>query len=345
VNDRKHVIVGLFVLGGLVLLGTLIIWFEGVSHMIRGGYAVRAHLPNAHGIRVGKRVHMDGIEIGDVTDVTSRQPERAGVWIHMRINPEVHVPKNAEFIAQRSMTGDIYLDFQTARETAEALPTDDSAAVPGHLKAPSLLPEDVMAIFRDAMEKFEKLDLILANISELTEPRTLADVEEGKKRNLWTSLAQFEATAKAVQDELEKPDGRFARLLGEAGKAATDLRETLKAARGTLEKADKALETVSTTGKTFNEAGKKASDLLQKGDTLLASLTKTGQRADQLLENLNAAVTDVREGKGTAGKLMTDDELYRALVTLTENLQQMTDNADRLLTLWRKEGILSKEGD
>ena len=68
-NDRKHVVVGLFVLGGFVLLGILIIWFEGVSHLVRGGYVVRGHLPSAKGVRAGKRVHLDGIEIGDVTDI------------------------------------------------------------------------------------------------------------------------------------------------------------------------------------------------------------------------------------------------------------------------------------
>jgi phospholipid/cholesterol/gamma-HCH transport system substrate-binding protein len=345
VNDRKHVIVGLFVLGGFVLLGLLIIWFEGVSHVIRGGYTVRAHLPNAQGVRVGKRVHMDGIEIGDVTDITSSQPDRAGVWLHMRINPEVRVPKNAEFVAQRSMTGDIYLDFQTARQTSEALADDGSATVEGAVKAPTLVPEDIMAVFRDAMEKFERLDAILANIHELTEPRTLQEVEAGKRRNLWTTLAQFEMTAKTVQDQLEKPDSRFSRLLDEAATAAGDLRDTLKAARATLEKADKAIESVDATGKTFTDAGKKAEALLAKGDALLAKLTKTAEGADALLANLNGAVTDARQGKGTLGQLMTDDELHRALVTLVENLKDMTDNADRLLTLWRKEGILSKEGN
>jgi len=345
VNDRKHVVVGLFVLAGLILLGVMIVWFEGVSDLIRGGYHVRIHLPTAMGVRGGKRVHMDGIEIGDVLSVASSQPAEPGVWVTARINPEVRIPRNARFVAQRSMTGDIYLDFQTGEKPEGQVPTDGSGRVRGHLTPPSLLPEDLMTDFRLAMQQFKNLDVILANIQELTEPRTLEDLESGKRKNLWTAVAQFENTTKTVQDELAKPDSRLGRLLTQAAGAAEDLRTTLKRARDTLDQADKALATVSETGKSFAETGKKAEALLAKGDALMAKLSKDADAANALITNLNGAVTDLRDGKGTAGKLLTDAELHRALVTLVENLRQMADNADRLITMWRKEGILSKEGN
>ncbi len=345
-NDRKHVVVGLFVLGGMVLLGILIIWFEGVSHLIRGGYEVRGHLPTAKGVRTGKRVHMDGIEVGDVTGVTSSQPDRPGVWVHMRINPEVRIPRGAAFVAQQSTVGDMFLDFHSPTRVTGHLPADGTAAVDGTIRAPALLPDDLMADFRAAMNKFQRLDMILANIQELTEPRTLQDVEAGKRRNLWTTLAQVEVTARSVDRQLTGKDTEegLGRLLVQAADVAEDLRTTLKAARGSLAKADAAFGTLADTGKTFQATGKKAEALLAKGDALLAKLAKTADAADALLESLNAAVTDAREGKGTMGRLMTDDQLHRALVALVRNLQDMTDNANRLITMWRKEGILSKEG-
>jgi len=347
VNDRKHIVVGLFVLGGLVLLGVLIVWFEGVSHLIRGGYMVRGHLPTAKGIRTGKRVHLDGIEIGDVTDITSSQPERPGVWIHMRINPEVRIPRDAKFAAQQSMASDVYLDFNSPHETTDYLPTNDKATVEGVIKPPSLLPEDVMKQFYNAMEKFDRLEALLANLSELTEPRTLQDVEAGKRKNLWTTLAQFQDTARTIDRQLTGKDTEqgLGRLLVQAGAASEELQKTLKRARTTLENADKTLQTAAEAGKTVAGLGKKADALLAKGDALIAQLAKTADGADKLVANLSAAVTDVRDGKGTIGKLMTDDELHRALVTLVRNLKEMTDNANRLMTMWRKEGILSKEGN
>lgn len=335
-NDRKNVVVGLFVLVGLLLLGGLIVWFEGVAVLIRGGYTVAGYLPSAVGVRSGKRVHQDGIEIGDVRDVATSQPERPGVWVHMRINPGVRIPTEAVFIAQRSTVGDLYLDFRTAVKPTGYLPTDGTATVEGRLKGPELLPEDLMSDFREAMKKFGQLDTILANLKELTEPRTAKDVDAGKQRNLWTTLEQFERTAKTAQDQLKKPTGEIGRLITTVRQAATDLRKTLA-------KADKAFETVSETGKTFQQAGKKADALIAKGDALIAKLSKDTDEVRKCFENLNGLVTDARGGKGTAGKLLTDDELHRALVTLVENLNTTADNFNRLVTMLREEGVFSKE--
>ena len=337
-NERKHILVGLFVLGGLILLGTLIVWFEGVSHLIRGGYEVRAHLPTAKGIRVGKRVHLDGIEIGDVTDITSSQPDRPGVWVHMRIDPEDRIPKGAAFVAQQTMAGDVYLDFHSPAETTAYRATDGSATVDGRLKPPSLLPEDVMKQVYEAMRKIEDVEALLTNLTQLTRPPE--DVPPGKRKNLWTLIDQFHSTAETVENQLSGKDTEhgLGRLLVQTGAAAEELQKTLKEARKTLAGADKTFKTIS-------GLGKKGEALLAKGDALIAKLGKTADAADKLLADLNAAVTDARQGKGTIGKMMTDDELHRALVALVRNLRQMTDNANRLLTMWRKEGILSKESD
>ena len=85
-NNTKYVITGLFVIGGLALLAILIVWFEGLPGLLRGTYTVRAHLANSMGIRESKRVHRDGIAIGDVTAVTSSLPDEPGVWVVMRIS-------------------------------------------------------------------------------------------------------------------------------------------------------------------------------------------------------------------------------------------------------------------
>ena len=343
-NDRKHIVVGLFVLGGLILLGVLIVWFEGVSHLIRGGYEVRAHLPTAKGIRTGKRVHLDGIEIGDVSDVTSSQPERAGVWVHLRVNPQVRIPSDAAFIAQQTMGGDIYLDFQSPPKTTAYRARDGTATVDGTLKPPSLLPEDVMKQVYDAMRKIEDVEALVTNLTHLTAPPK--DVAPDKRKNLWTLIDQFHSTADTLENQLTGKDTEkgLGRLLVQAGDAARELQKTLEQARATLKNADKSLQTVGEAGKTVTDLGKKGEALLARGDALIARLDKTAKEADTLLTNLNATVTDVREGKGTMGRLMTDDELHQALVTLVRSLKEMADNTNRLVTLWREEGILAKEG-
>jgi phospholipid/cholesterol/gamma-HCH transport system substrate-binding protein len=69
-----------------------------------------------------------------------------------------------------------------------------------------------------------------------------------------------------------------------------------------------------------------------------ASLSEISDRAGQGIDELTALVGDVRRGKGTVGKLMTDDQLYAELNrfvatagTLTRELQEGRGTLGRLL--------------
>jgi ABC-type transporter Mla subunit MlaD len=335
-NNRKQIVVGLFVIVGLVLLGTMIVWFEGVAFLIRGGYIVTAHMDNAIGIREGKRVNVDGIEVGEVRSVASSQPGQEGVWIVMRIKTGVEVPANSIFVAQQTTIGDVYMDFQTQGKVKGFLPTDGTAHVEGISKTPSILPEGLMKDFQTAMAQLKGLDRLVSNMTELTQPRTLKDVAAGKPKNLWTTLEQFDETAKTLQDALADPKSEFNQLLITARGTADELRTTMAKAASAFEKADKALVTLDTTGA-------KAVQLMDKGNTLADALTKDSEKLATTLDNVNGLVSDVRAGKGTMGKLFSSDEMHRALTTLIENLQTMTDNTNRLIVMWREEGVFSKE--
>jgi ABC-type transporter Mla subunit MlaD len=396
---------------------------------------VTGHLSNAIGIRTGKRVHLDGIEVGEVLSVATSQPAQPGVLVTLRINPEQLVPSEAELVAQQSAMGDMFLDFRTppkivgtwkvsgpspcggttlecrfpdrpdirpttlaylggkkVGQVAEVapgppdvgglavrmfvdpgitvpqgatlvaqqtvlrdpylefqtqarppmfLPTDGTARVEGTIRPPALLPDDLMRDFREAMGTFQGLDDLVANLTALTAQPPAAT--GAPPRNLWTALAQFEATAKSLQEQMDDPTSDFRQVLASARRAAEDVRETLTAARKALESADKTMATLAEAGKTFQETGKKAGDAFDKGAALMEKLNKDTDKVVTMVERFDGLVKDIRDGKGTLGRLATDDEAYRALVTLMEDLKTLGDNMNRLVTMWREEGLLSKE--
>jgi ABC-type transporter Mla subunit MlaD len=348
-NEKRSIIVGLFVLVGAALLGVMIFWFGQVAFLIRGGYVVHGHLPSAVGVRAGKRVHMDGIDCGEVQNVRTSQPQKAGVWVDMHINRGILIPTDAAFVAQQSTIGDLYLDFQTtlkkppeaAPAPPSSLPTDGTAYIEGHVVAPSLLPEELVADVRKGLSTLKALEPVAANIQKLTEPRTLKDVEAGQPRNLWTMIEQFEVTGKTLQDQLDKKDSSFNTLLAEADISAKKLQETLDAAKKTLAAADETFKKLGAKTDTLADDLAKstgdARDLIKKLDKAVEGATTTMNTVNRTFENIN-------KGQGTLGKLATDDELHRALTTLLEDLQSVADNADRLIIMWRKEGITAKEG-
>jgi phospholipid/cholesterol/gamma-HCH transport system substrate-binding protein len=305
----RHVALGFFVVAGLALIGFLIVWFGAVARFIRPHYTVQGHLPSAMSVRPGKVVHVDGMEVGEVVDVTSSQPQRPGAWIHMHIRAEHKVPAGAQFVAQQSAVGDIMLDFRTEKPSEEHLPTDGSARVDGVIRAPTLLPEDMMEQVRRGLSAIKRVEPMLDHLLEMTEPRSLEEVEAGEPASLSSAIAQFQATAKSIH--VIASDPRVEKLLSG------------------IERLEKAFDGLQA--------------LMDKGNALAAEWQGSGKEAREALAEIRALVADVRDGKGTLGKLATDPELHDALTTLVENLDSMVRNADRLMTLWREEGILAKQ--
>ena len=368
-NDRKNVVVGLFVLGGAILLGAMIVKFKAAGIFFRGGYTVKGYLPSARGIREGKRVHVDGIDIGCVRDVTP-SPHRLGVWVDMQINTGVEIPNEAVFVAQQGTAGDLYLDFRTTAKPTGYLPTDGTAEVEGRIKTPELLPEKLVTNLTElaeprtlkdvrekgmapnlstAMEQLQitaenvaaftkppegwniehrnlwtlaaELQAAAANLNEFAEPRTLEDLKKDKnlKKNLWTVLEQVDVVIAHTRDQLESPESDLRQFMKNARQSAEKFNKTLDKADKTVERADKAFTSLKDAGGAVKEA------------------------AADIRKDLKAFLAGEGKARGTIPKLIKDDELHRALVTLIENLNSTLDNVNRLAIMLRKEGLGAKE--
>ena len=60
-----------------------------------------------------------------------------------------------------------------------------------------------------------------------------------------------------------------------------------------------------------------------------AQLSDVTAQASKGIEELTALLSDIRAGRGTVGKLMTDEQLYAELHQLTTAARQVTDNLNR----------------
>ena len=76
----------------------------------------------------------------------------------------------------------------------------------------------------------------------------------------------------------------------------------------------------------------------------LAKSSKQYPTATSYLTRLRAAkVTDeLAAGRGTVGKLLRDDELYRKMLDLVAGLQSSADELKALVIQWREQGIKVK---
>jgi len=125
-----------------------------------------------------------------------------------------------------------------------------------------------------------------------------------------------------------------------------DNRENLKTTSENLaEVSGNAKDTVERINAILDDNRENLKTAIANADDALARLGKAADDATTTMNSVNQTFEKINKGEGTLGKLATDPELYRALTTLLENLQDVADNADRVLTVWRKQGILfGKEG-
>lgn len=159
-----------------------------------------------------------------------------------------------------------------------------------------------------------------------------------------------------------------AKVMGKIDGAVGEIKgftEDLRGGRGTLYKLvhetelhDQALATVKrlddSVGKAGDEVAAAAKDLrtLLKDAKVNETLDRVGAAADELkaaANNANAALADARAGKGTVGKLLTDDSLYTNANAAAADLRTLTkrvvEGDSSMALLFRDEGKLYRTID
>jgi len=235
----------------------------------------------------------------------------------------------------------VTLDFVLPRtpdghwvEPGPPLATDGSATISGTAdRGMGLLPKELTAQFGEFLDKFDRLDSVIVNLAEMTEPRSLADVDAGNKApNMATAMARFDHAIRNLADD--ENVANIKQLLEQTNSTAVVFNETL-------------LETRKVLGQLSTAVGKFTADSeVVKEDTrkLLAKLHENAMRLADLLTTFNSLAKGVQEGEGTMGQLLKSDELHRQMVLLMVELQESAKALRRLVVKLEQEGLLRKGG-
>jgi phospholipid/cholesterol/gamma-HCH transport system substrate-binding protein len=77
-------------------------------------------------------------------------------------------------------------------------------------------------------------------------------------------------------------------------------------------------------------------------DQLASKLQESGDDLSQLLQTATQLVAKIRDGEGSAGKLISDDRLHRELVDTAEQLSLLMEDLRALAQKWKETGIEMK---
>ena len=138
-----------------------------------------------------------------------------------------------------------------------------------------------------------------------------------------TRLESFAAKAEdisskvaTVVDRVESGQGMVGKLLSSDETVYSDLKGTMSNAREISDRLRRgtALDDLEAGIAAF----RKSAEGFNAQDTI--------EKANRLLDNLNAVAADIRDGKGTIGRLTNDPTLYEEVEGLMRDVRQVIDN-------------------
>jgi len=321
--------VGIFVLVALLVLGFLIINSSGEFNPFEKKLHLKAKFPAADGLREGAEVQLAGVTIGKVDAVKFLPPDNpenekieALLTVTQNldgkpINERIRTDSTAQLIAMSLLANDKMINITPG--TSAGSPVAENHVLNS---TTTMSLNQLTQTGNELLQQINKLAtpaneiLTKANRGEGTLGKIVND--DSLYRNLDTAVAETRQTVVKLQTTLDKinnGDGSAGKLLNDPelynslNRTVVQLEkisQDLRAGRGSAGK-------FLTDDAVYNETRAVISDLRDS----VRDLKPTFEKFNKIAGDIDSITTDLSQGKGSAGKLLKDEQLYEdARVTL-----------------------------
>jgi phospholipid/cholesterol/gamma-HCH transport system substrate-binding protein len=356
-SDRaRNLAVGFTVIVGFVMLGAMIIAFAGVPQMFQPGYIVYIDCDAANGVSPGDPVHLRGIRVGYVTDVsfTKDQPEE-GVTYTAKIRYSTHLPGNVQcWVTTGGQLSRAFVDFWPTAPakikdplTGKELDDLEAASAPVRVKAISkgsgLIPENVSKKLETALDS---LATLAGNLNAMIAPPPAATgpASTGPSSTTGPAPALPEGMAGLTARLSRTLDSLYA-VIGDAQNQANikaSLANLNKATAGAIETMDAVKNVAANADKTFHDVSNLTTRANDDIHTLSQKLVADAEDISKLMTSLNKAGMALNSKEGSMGKLLNDPELYNSLLEVSKGMNTLVKDLDALIKQWKEQGVNMK---
>jgi phospholipid/cholesterol/gamma-HCH transport system substrate-binding protein len=304
-KEKTEFFVGLFVLVGLVIMGTLIIQFGRFSERLREKYELTLLFPDGGDIIDGSPVRLGGAQVGIVADSPQLNDDSTGVIIGLEIYDGKKIPAGADFaIATSGLMGDSYIRIVSPKKPSGEFITEGTtidgavgSSLSDFTKQGGNLLDDLSAAVVDIREAVESLDASFQKIEK-------GVLSTDNIENLSGTLADFKSTGGSIKEAGEK--------LVPAVEKGGEAMEEAKAAIVEIKSA------VAAAKKTFDTA----TGVVEKAEPAVEDFSATLAELRDAAKGINEAVSKITEGEGVLAALISDDKVKRDLESLISNLNE-----------------------
>jgi phospholipid/cholesterol/gamma-HCH transport system substrate-binding protein len=306
--------VGLLVLASVAFLLTFLV-FVRRGTMGADTLTVYAFFHDASGLGKRSRVQVAGIPVGEIQDI-SLVGTRARLTLRLR--KDIGLRTDAVLIKRsESFLGDYLLDLQIG--TPQAPPMPDGGEITHVIDQQGLqalfdtlgkITNDIQSVTTSLRQALggdagtESLQTIVRNLTELSQ--AVNDTAQRSSQNIEAILENVRDVTASMRSATEGESGSFREIVENVRVITGDVRRMVSDVRGTIYAADGGVE------------------------GQVASVGSSLARLDATLSNLEAITQNIREGKGTVGELVSNEQLGQKV---GETISDVSDYARRLTGL------------
>jgi phospholipid/cholesterol/gamma-HCH transport system substrate-binding protein len=293
-DQMKNLLIGLFIVAAMLATAWSILFFK--PSIGDGKKTLHVRFSNIAGISVGTRVTLAGKPIGEVEAIKEVKTARED---------------------QMDPLGRIYFYELTLRvdSSVEIYNSDELA-----IRTTGLLGEKSIAIIPKAPRKGQESKNVTDQVlyADSTEPLEQAfhQVSEVAEK-LQSAVGNFEEWFVENEDELSNAIKSFADAMGEAHVTLKSFNE-----KDMVTSIKDAVDVFTDNMKLIRDALQEMhqNEMVAKFDEILTNFVDASQSiktdGSQMLANINKFTKQIADGKGTLGRLISDDDFYLRLTNL-----------------------------
>jgi phospholipid/cholesterol/gamma-HCH transport system substrate-binding protein len=335
--------VGIFVLAGLAVAGTVIFLIGDEKRLFDSKVTFHTSFRDVQGLKVGSAARLGGIDIGTVSRVEhGKDPSDTRLYVDLHIvkSESVRIREDAVVrIAAKGLLGDKMVEIDGGSVSRPPIPPG------GNVRGED--PTNYMNLFNDVSSMVGSAHKLLNNLETLS--GTLAD--SGMQNDLKSGVS----SASSLLREMSQGNGyvhrlltdpveaeRFSHTIQSFDRAATEMQQTLAETHkvvaqinqgpGLLHEIAYGQQGSDTVAKFGSAAGELAATLkgIREGNGMAHSLLYGGDDAskhfsenlDAMSRDLRQIVADLRAGKGTLGALLVDPSIYEDVKSVLGNVKR-----------------------
>jgi phospholipid/cholesterol/gamma-HCH transport system substrate-binding protein len=285
-RQKTNLIIGLFVILGVLMGVVAIIWVGATSYFQKGATFVSYFDESVQGLQLNSAVKFRGVDVGLVESIRVA-PDNRNIGVVMKINRRDDLQKNV--VAQlksQGITGIMFVELDLLKPDEPNLSPkiDFPSEYPIIGSRPSEM-QRLVAGANEIVERFNKIDA--KGISDQLIATTKAMEEVIKGKQMTSILTRVDAAA----GNLDRLTARADKILGEAGldKTMAEAREAIKGAQAMLATVNDqvlGMQLPATVGKTrelTRELQATSQNLRQSSETLEMLLQRIYDRPSDLL--------------------------------------------------------------